>query len=103
MGILTKEEREKIARTYFLGVPVREVSEEYGMPAAQILMIAKRYDAERYKARPKTSTGGRKRLHIAPPPVAPVIPAEPQSDRYTVEHDGMRITLPMISILRKAA
>lgn len=101
--MLTKEERAKIARTYFLGEPVKEISREYGMPAAQILMIAKRYDAERYKQRAKHTTAGRKRLHIVPPPEAPEMPADLQADRYTVERDGMRITLPMISILRKAA
>ena len=101
--MLTKDARSKIARSYFLGATPVEVSREYGIPAAHVIMIAKRYDLECYRQRAKHTAGGRKRMHIVPPPAAPAMPADNQSDRYTVERDGMRITLPMFSILRKAA
>lgn len=87
--------RTNIARAYLAGCKPSDLAAEYGIKPAHIALIAKRYDADRYQAR-KRGTGGRPARIITAPPLAP----ERIGDTYVVEHEGMRISLPFVSILR---
>lgn len=112
---LTSGDRAAIARAYFLGFPVKALAEQYGISVSHALTIARRYDQQRYILRRQE---GEVRAVveapaiISPEPVASPLADEPRPGTYTVEkYDHtqpsgqkiQRITLPMLSIQRRAA
>lgn len=101
--MLSREIKAQIARSYYLGIPPSCISRDHGIPAGHVIMIAKRHDLAMFEAnRRRTPKPRREALRPVVRAAAPVS-AEISEDRYYVVREGVRISLPMVSILRKRA
>lgn len=107
--------RRDIARGYIAGTPAKELAQQYGITVQKVLAIVRWYDAELFKAKrlaaavasPKSRTQQKAKATVAPIKVAA------DADTYVVTkpfYGGndtdirvTRITLPLLSIQRKAA
>lgn len=49
--VLAKEIKEAVARSYLAGTPCGEVAKEFGLTPPHVMMIAMRYDRDRYLTR----------------------------------------------------
>jgi len=99
--------KRQIARAYFAGANLKDLAEEYGISVQKVMTIAKWYDAQAYQARRLA-----KAMVEAPalqmpepePAERPAIETRPDGTRvYTVEREGIRISLPYVSILGELA
>lgn len=108
-AFLSKKHHEKIAtkrqigRAYYSGCSLKELAEEYGISVQKVMSIAKWYDREAYKARrlAKAMVEAPAIQMPEPEPVErPAIETRPDGMRvYHVEREGIRISLPYVSIL----
>lgn len=99
--MLSKDLRASIAKSYYLGLSPTFISHEYGIPAGHVIMIAKRHDAAMFEANRRRTP--RPRRTIESVRVNAVQTITNASDRYYVERLGIRVALPMVSILRERA
>lgn len=99
--MLSKDLRASIAKSYYLGLSPAFISHEYGIPAGHVIMIAKRHDQAMFEANRRRPPRPRRSVDIAR--IIETQSATSSPDRYYVERDGIRITLPMVSILRNRA
>jgi hypothetical protein len=99
--MLPKDIRASIAKSYYLGLSPTFISREYGIPAGHVIMIAKRHDQAMFEANRRRPPRPRRSVDIAR--IIETQSATSSPDRYYVERLGIRVALPMVSILRERA
>lgn len=93
---LNGDERAAIAKAYYAGCTPGELAGQYSITPAHVMMIARSYDQNRYRARRKAHAA--RRVAHAPSIETPEPVMVEPSPHHLVTINGMAISLPKISI-----
>lgn len=109
-GLKSPLTKRDIARAYLAGTPAKELAAEYGISVQKVIGIAQWYDRERINARRLAMALANPEPQKAAKPKIAAIQGDLEAKTYVVEkrygecvNRINRVTLPLLSIQRRAA